>query len=80
MAVLEDGQGRLWVGTERNGLNIMDRENGTFWRFKDHEGYHESLTERSIYALFEDASGNIWVGSYGGLTKVYPQSVDAAFV
>src|SRR5512139_2017917 len=34
IALLEDRSGRLWIGTIGGGLNLFDRETGTFRRFR----------------------------------------------
>ena len=57
----------------------MDRKNGTFQHFKDNENYPISIRERAIYSLREDENGIIWVGSYGGLTRIDPEENEEGF-
>ncbi|GAB6040767.1 ATP-binding protein [Endothiovibrio diazotrophicus] len=52
--VKEDRRGWLWVGTN-NGLSRYDARLGRFDNF---------LTGRQIKSLFEDAAGNLWVGTF----------------
>jgi signal transduction histidine kinase/CheY-like chemotaxis protein/ligand-binding sensor domain-containing protein len=63
-AIREDRQGRLWVGTE-NGLNLLDRDRGTFTVFTTKEG----LPDNVIRSILEDGSGNLWLGTHNGLSR-----------
>lgn len=74
-SLLRDRQGFLWIGTAF-GLNRYD---GT--RFKAYEyepGNPNSLIERDIISLQEDANENIWVGSWSAY-KVYLRDKDSFY-
>jgi signal transduction histidine kinase/ligand-binding sensor domain-containing protein len=66
LAVFEDSNGRLWVGTENGGLNEFDRNSGKFYRIPVDPYNEYSLNHSSIWAIFEDKTGNLWFGSYAG--------------
>ena len=53
-----DARGRLWVGTNRDGLYMFDGRQWT--RFAEEAQLHP---DNVIAMVAEDASGNIWVGS-----------------
>jgi PAS domain S-box-containing protein len=59
----EDRAGRFWVATN-NGLNLMDRDHGTFTRYLHDPNDSSSLSSNVINwgALYEDASGALWLG------------------
>ncbi|MEL6143458.1 MAG: two-component regulator propeller domain-containing protein, partial [Bacteroidota bacterium] len=58
--LLSDRTGRLWVGTNV-GLSVLSNfEEGKEPKFK-HLVYEDSTQTKFIDALFEDASGNIWL-------------------
>ena len=59
-AVIEDRQGRIWVGTGGEGLLCW--EGGQWKRYSDKDG----LISNYILALFVDTEGNLWVSTYGG--------------
>ncbi|MFN8528135.1 MAG: two-component regulator propeller domain-containing protein [Anaerolineae bacterium] len=61
-ALLEDSQNTFWVGTYGGGLHIMDRETGTFERFRA-DGQPGSLASDSVLYLLEDSHHNLWVGT-----------------
>lgn len=66
-ALFEDSRGWLWIGSENQGLNLMDRKTERF--------YHIGLPATAaigkevlydIRCIREDKSGNIWVANRGG--------------
>jgi PAS domain S-box-containing protein len=63
LALLQDSQGYLWIGTQ-DGLN---RYNGyTITQFKHDPDNPQSLSHNSVIALYEDRDGFLWVGTWGG--------------
>jgi len=72
--VYEDKQNLFWVGTSREGLEYFNRETETF----THIRLNEDPRSRSncIINIQEDADGNLWVGTMGGLFKISFQSIN----
>ncbi|MGD8243956.1 MAG: GAF domain-containing protein [Anaerolineae bacterium] len=65
--LLEDREGRLWVGTRYGGLNRLDRESGEFTSYPydpalDPEN-PSTFSGNSVRQLLEDRFGHIWVRS-----------------
>ena len=72
-ALLAGRDGRLWIGTEWEGLAVYDPETEkvTAWRGKGDEndeknGLQKKRVLPTIRALAEDADGSIWAGLEGG--------------
>ncbi|MBI9071098.1 MAG: response regulator [Melioribacteraceae bacterium] len=63
----EDLSGRLWVATS-NGLNLMDRENGSFKVF----GKDDGLLSNYVSAVTEDSSRTLWISSLKGISSISP--------
>lgn len=63
LALLQDRQGYLWIGTQ-DGLNRYDGY--TITQFKNDPDNPASLGHNSILALYEDAAGDVWIGTWGG--------------
>ena len=62
-----DSRGMIWLGLRNAGLDRLDPQSG--------EIRHFALTDNSadahtVYAVFEDAAGNIWVGGDHGLSRI----------
>tara|TARA_R110002153_G_scaffold273378_1_gene444157 strand:+ start:24137 stop:28714 length:4578 start_codon:yes stop_codon:yes gene_type:complete len=68
----EDSNGKIWVGTQSNGLNQLDTENFVFKQFL-------SDFEHNIWALKIDEFDQIWIASSGGIF-IYRQSSDTELV
>ncbi|MBK7869179.1 MAG: response regulator [Saprospiraceae bacterium] len=80
-ALFEDSKGNFWVGTEGDGVNLMNRQNGTFTRLKLNTDFSRKIQNRSnpmnypaqVHTFLEDKNGNIWIGNiYGGLSIYEP--------
>ncbi|MBO5550530.1 MAG: hybrid sensor histidine kinase/response regulator, partial [Lachnospiraceae bacterium] len=59
--IFEDSRGRIWVGTNDNGVVVMDGNVHTHYTYKD------GLISSSIRSFAEDNEGNIYIGSTSGL-------------
>jgi ligand-binding sensor domain-containing protein len=85
-AIHEDSRGVFWVGTAGDGLHTLDRQTEKFTR---HLFDPASPTKLSRPALLEnvacgakdhisfineDVTGDIWIGSMGGVVRYTPQS------
>jgi signal transduction histidine kinase/ligand-binding sensor domain-containing protein len=72
-AVFEDKYNNFWIGTETN-VDIYNWETNTFRHlFHDHADTN-SLNPYGIQpnCIVNDAFGNYWVGTWGGLTQITP--------
>jgi ligand-binding sensor domain-containing protein/signal transduction histidine kinase len=63
LCILQDRRGFLWFCTA-GGLNRYDGY--TFTIFKSEEEDSSSLSSNSVFALYEDPQGALWVGTNGG--------------
>lgn len=88
----EDKQGRLWIGTW-DGLNVLQIKNSSisdtnfkFISFKHNINDTASLSDNRVISIYEDKTGTLWFGTYGGgLNKLIvsdevPGRIDAHFV
>lgn len=57
----KDSMGRLWVGTNDNGVVVVTPSSQT------HITYKEGLPSSSIRIFAEDASGNVFIGTTSGI-------------
>ena len=93
LCTMEDSEGRMWVGTWKGGLNLLvpdkvDFSKSTFKKFKHDPLKKETISENSVWSLYEDSQNRIWVGTFGGglnlmipgLNNTNEQSFTAQFV
>src|SRR5262245_38773116 len=71
-ALLSDSAGNLWVATTR-GLWKARRVGGAI--AVDRLVGHDGLEDEEVLALAQDREGNIWVGSRGGLRRLFVPDV-----
>ncbi len=60
LALFEDREGSMWVGTEAGGLNLLKSKKFNTITTKD------GLPNDLVKAIYQDAQGGIWIGSNGG--------------
>src|SRR3546814_9440575 len=64
MAIFEDSDGKLWVGTDNDGLYQLDAG------LTASKHYSGSGVPSTIMTVFEDSKQHMWVGSYlNGLAR-----------
>ena len=62
-ALLHDTDGALWVGTLSEGLYRL--KSGV----ADHFGSVDGLSSDTVYSLFQDKEGNVWVATSAGIDR-----------
>lgn len=63
--VVEDAEGRLWVGTN-NGISMLDRKG----RIQKHYTTADGLSDDYVAAMRFDRHGNLWVSTFHGLSML----------
>jgi len=77
---IEDPQGRIWVGLEEQGLDLMDVDrNGRFTHFRHDPDTPSSLNSDVVSRLYVDHEGYLWVLTDSGLDRLDPRNPDAGF-
>ncbi len=65
-AILPAADGRLWVGTESDGLGLFDPHSEQWTFYRSEAGNPTALAPGTIRALAQDNDGSLWVGTIGG--------------
>ena len=66
--IFPDRNGTLWVGTHADGLYLIG-PSGELQNFRHTGGDAESLSSNFIRAICRDSGGDLWVGTFGGLSR-----------
>jgi signal transduction histidine kinase/CheY-like chemotaxis protein/streptogramin lyase len=61
--------GILWIGTHGAGLISYDRETGEKAFYNNSPVDKNSLSDNTVYSIFEDRSGMLWIATAGGLNR-----------
>ncbi|MGJ1434462.1 two-component regulator propeller domain-containing protein [Sphingobacterium siyangense] len=58
----------LWIGTEGKGLLRLDTRNHQFINYLRIPMNGRSIADNNIRGITKDASGKLWIGTFGGLS------------
>jgi methyl-accepting chemotaxis protein/ligand-binding sensor domain-containing protein len=71
MALHEDGEHRLWIGTDTRGLFVLDPQSGALQQYAHNTQDPRSLPDDDVRSLVEDGAGALWIGTWnGGLARM----------
>ncbi len=65
--IFESSDHKIWIGTA-GGVDVFDKKSNTFLHIINFPNTEKGNIQG---AMQEDRQGNIWVGSWGGLHKIY---------
>lgn len=65
--VLRQSATKIWVGTEGNGLFMINPESGQSVQYKHIHGEKGSISSNYVRSLAFDSKGQLWVGTMNGL-------------
>jgi signal transduction histidine kinase/ligand-binding sensor domain-containing protein len=68
--IFEDSHKRLWAGSYLSGLFLVNKKSGFIKHFTENEG----LASNDVRGINEDKSGNIWLATSLGLSKLNPEN------
>jgi signal transduction histidine kinase/DNA-binding response OmpR family regulator len=71
-AVMEDREGRIWIGSHGAGLAVLHPDGKWTVYTKD----NSSLPSDKIQVMFCDSRGQMWVGTFGGGLSLYDKNKD----
>lgn len=70
-SIIEDADGNIWLSSDHGGISICDKSGKVLTRLVNQPTDGNSLASNSIYALYCDDSGNVWVGYTKNGLSVY---------
>ncbi|MFV0588960.1 response regulator, partial [Bacteroides reticulotermitis] len=77
--IMEDKEGQIWLGSKDNGIFLLQKTKANQYsirHFKHHPTDPYSISNNSVYSIFQDSRRNIWVGCYGGGLNLVTYSED----
>ncbi|OQP46266.1 hypothetical protein A4H97_31390 [Niastella yeongjuensis] len=68
--VFVDREGRVWLGSQRGGINLIDGQKSRFTTIAHDPLNSNSLVNGYVSAFYETNDGRIWIGSeFGGVSR-----------
>jgi len=65
---------KMWIGSYSGGVDVFDENSRTFTHYRHHPADTTSLSNNTINVFFEDHSGNVWIGTNGGLNCFHKET------
>jgi len=80
----EDKNGCIWMGAKNDGLYCLTPDKSAvsykIERYYNIPGNNNSLKGTSVYSIFQDSRGRMWVGTYEGGLNLLDKSPDGKVV
>ncbi|WP_282136726.1 hybrid sensor histidine kinase/response regulator transcription factor [Seonamhaeicola maritimus] len=68
--IYQDSKNQIWIGTLHGGLNLfipgVNGEKDSFISYQHNPENPNSLSHNSVFSIHEDATGDYWIGTFGG--------------
>ncbi|WP_304211987.1 hybrid sensor histidine kinase/response regulator transcription factor [Phocaeicola plebeius] len=72
LAILSQSADRLWIGTEGDGLFLINPQTQQFTHYKHTDGKDGNISSDYIRSLALDPQGQLWIGTINGLNIYNP--------
>jgi signal transduction histidine kinase/ligand-binding sensor domain-containing protein/ActR/RegA family two-component response regulator len=70
--VFVDSRQIIWAGTNSGGLVKYNKSSHTFTHYLNNPENPQSISSNTVYDIFEDKDGYLWIGTRQGLEKFNP--------
>lgn len=72
--LLASSDGRVWVGTNADGVSVFDPATDSFIRYRQDSPEGQAIADDTVRALAEDDAGGVYIGTREGLDYFNPQT------
>jgi signal transduction histidine kinase/ligand-binding sensor domain-containing protein len=72
--LVEDPEGKIWIGTESSGLRHFDPATGQLVTYEYDRNLPGTLSDNRVNSVHIDRAGTVWVGTQHGLDEVDKQT------
>ena len=72
LSIAESRRGEMWLGTYGNGVLVVDEASFAIRHIVNDPFLRQDLDEDTLWAIFRDSAGGMWVGTNRGLSRHDP--------
>lgn len=76
MSIYRDDEDRVWLGTLRGGVNVMDQNKNKFRKVSHLPNSPGSLISDFVLSFCEDKDGSVWIGTDGSGISVWNRTTN----
>jgi ligand-binding sensor domain-containing protein len=73
--MLQDTRGKIWIGTDHGGINLLDKRDFSIRYLLNKEDDQKSVSQNSITSLYKDVTGIIWIGTFKRGVSFYHEKI-----
>ncbi len=74
-SVAEDNDGKIWIGTDHGGVDILDKSNFNVQYLVNRENDNKSLAQNSVLTIYKDNLGIMWIGAFKKGINYYHKNI-----
>ena len=75
--LIEDSQGRFWIGTKSGGVDFYNPRTGLFKHFRNDGDSNQRIGDDRIISIHEQKNGNMWFGGWTGGVSIWDEEKDS---
>jgi signal transduction histidine kinase/ligand-binding sensor domain-containing protein/CheY-like chemotaxis protein/AraC-like DNA-binding protein len=75
LAIYEDDDSNIWIGTRGGGLKLLDRPHKKFFTIDTKNG----LADNTVHGIIEDKQGHLWVSYSQGIARITLKRKSSSF-
>ncbi len=68
--IFEDIEGKIWIGTQGDGIKRYVPESDEFIHYRHKIGDNTTIKDNFVNEIFEDKQQNLWIGTKSGLCRL----------
>jgi signal transduction histidine kinase/ligand-binding sensor domain-containing protein/DNA-binding response OmpR family regulator len=73
--IVQDNDGKIWVGTDHGGVNIIDKKDFSVRYVYHRDEDDKTLAQNTIKTMYRDDQGIIWIGTYKRGVSYYHEGI-----
>lgn len=66
--IFKDKDGRIWMSTFSDGVNILDSRRGSFTTLRHEKNNSKSIITNVVTSIIEDSNNNLWICTNNGIS------------